>query len=59
MFILKWLLMFSFGLIGLIAIRSAKSSLEEQMIHSLEESVHATAHSIEAKNEREFKIKNI
>ena len=55
-FVVFGVMMFSFGLIGLIAIRSAKSSLEEQMIHSLEESVHATAHSIEAKNEREFKM---
>ena len=46
----------SFASITFISIRSAKNSLEKEMISALEETVHSTADTIKAKNEREFKM---
>ena len=46
----------SFISIGVISIRSAKKSLENEMSKSIVESVHATADSIKASNEKEFKM---
>lgn len=46
----------SFVSIAFISIRSAKTSLEEEMTKALVETVHATAETIKAKNEREFKM---
>ena len=46
----------SFISIGFIAISSAKSSLEEEMEKSIVESVHATADSIRASNDKEYKM---
>ena len=46
----------SFISIGVISIRSAKTSLENEMSKSIVESVHATADSIKASNEKEFKM---
>lgn len=42
--------------VGFVAISSAKTSLEEQLIESLKESVHATVESIQANNLKEFKM---
>ena len=46
----------SFICVGFISIRSAKSSLEKEMSKTIVESVHATADSIRASNEKEFKM---
>ena len=42
--------------IGWVAITSSKNSLRSQLEQSLTESVHATADSIKASNEKEFKM---
>ena len=46
----------SFISIGLISIKSAKASLEKEMLKTIVESVHATADGIRASNEKEFKM---
>ena len=46
----------SFISIGFTSIRSAKSSLEKEMLKTIKESVHATADGIRASNEKEFKM---
>ena len=46
----------SFVSIGFIAIKSARESLEEELTKALVQSVHATAESIKASNEKEFKM---
>ena len=50
------IMILSFVSIALIAIKSAKTSLEEEMTKSLIQSVHAAADTIKAKNDREFKM---
>ncbi len=42
--------------IGLLSSNTSKKSLEKQMEKALAESVHATAESIQASNEKEFKM---
>ncbi|WP_318662161.1 methyl-accepting chemotaxis protein [Treponema sp.] len=49
-------MIFSFVSIGFIAIRSARESLEEELTKALVQSVHATADSIKASNDKEFKM---
>ena len=49
-------MIFSFVSIGFIAIKSARESLEEELTKALVQSVHATAESIKASNEKEFKM---
>ena len=51
-----FILIISFASVGLISIRSAKTSLEKEMTKAIVESVHATADSIKASNEKEFKM---
>ena len=51
-----FVLIVSFATVGLISIRSAKSSLEKEMTKAIVESVHATADSIRASNEKEYKM---
>ena len=51
-----FVLIVSFASVGLISIKSAKSSLEKEMTKAIVESVHATADSIKASNEKEFKM---
>lgn len=46
----------SFVSIGFIAIKGARESLEEELTKALVQSVHATAESIKASNEKEFKM---
>ena len=46
----------SFISIGAISIKSAKASLEKEMLKSIVESVHASAEAIKASNEKEFKM---
>ena len=46
----------SFICVGFISIKSAKTSLEKEMSKTIVESVHATADSIRASNEKEFKM---
>ena len=46
----------SFISIGFISINNAKSSLEKEMSKTIVESVHATADSIRASNDKEFKM---
>ncbi len=50
------IMVITFSSIGLIAIRTAKNSLETEMIKALAESVRATADAIKASNDREFKM---
>lgn len=50
------IMILSFVSIALISIRSAKTSLEEEMTKALVQSVHAAADTIKAKNDREFKM---
>ncbi|MBO4532569.1 MAG: methyl-accepting chemotaxis protein [Treponema sp.] len=49
-------LIISFATVGLTSIKSAKASLEKEMTKAIVESVHATADSIRASNEKEFKM---
>lgn len=49
-------LVFSTGIVGIFSINSSRKSLQSQLEKSLEESVHATAESIKASNEKEFKM---
>ena len=51
-----FVLIVSFATVGLISIRSAKSSLEKEMTKAIVESVHATADSIRASDEKEYKM---
>ena len=51
-----FVLIISFASVGLTSIKSAKSSLEKEMTKAIVESVHATADSIKASNEKEFKM---
>ena len=51
-----FILIISFSSIGIISIKSAKASLEKEMTKAIVESVHATADSIKASNEKEFKM---
>ena len=51
-----FILIISFSSVGLISIKSAKTSLEKEMTKAIVESVHATADSIKASNEKEFKM---
>ena len=46
----------SFVSIGFIAIKSARESLEDELTKALVQSVHATADSIKASNDKEFKM---
>ena len=55
-FITLLIMIISFSSIGLISIITAKKSLETEMIKALSESVSATADSIKASNDREFKM---
>ena len=50
------IMVITFSTIGFVAIRTAKNSLETEMIKALAESVRATADSIKASNDREFKM---
>ena len=50
------IMILSFVCVGFISIRSAKASLEKEMSKTIVESVHATADSIRASNEKEFKM---
>ncbi len=55
-FITLLIMVIAFTSIGLISIITAKKSLETELIKALEESVSATADSIKASNDREFKM---
>ena len=50
------IMILSFVCVGFISIKSAKGSLEKEMSKTIVESVHATADSIRASNEKEFKM---
>ena len=51
-----FVLIIAFASVGLISIKSAKNSLEKEMTKAIVESVHSTAESIKASNEKEFKM---
>lgn len=51
-----FVLIISFATVGLTSIKSAKASLEKEMTKAIVESVHATADSIRASNDKEFKM---
>ena len=51
-----FILIISFATVGLLSIKSAKASLEEEMTKAIVESVHATADSIRASDEKEYKM---
>ena len=50
------LMVISFVSIAFIAITNAKKSLENEMTDAIAESVHATANSIQAMNDKEYKM---
>ena len=51
-----FVIIISFTSIGLITIKSAKNSLEKEMTKAIVESVHATAESVRASDEKEYKM---
>ena len=55
-FITLIIMVLSFASIAIIAINSAKSSLEKQMEKTLVETVHASADSIKDFNDMEFRM---
>ncbi len=51
-----FVLLVSFAIVGLTTIKSAKASLEKEMTKAIVESVHSTADSVRASNEKEYKM---
>ena len=51
-----FVLIVSFATVGLTSVKSAKASLEKEMTKAIVESVHSTADSIRASDEKEYKM---